>query len=1173
MKLIKKRWLSLAIAPALLVLIGFATPANATPYTSCASVPPTVSGDADITDTACVFANDVSASGHISVTATSINATNLTASNGALTLTSSGGPISTAALESVGGATTVTSSGGLISTTTITSVYGAIYVTSSGGDITTTDVSASGGPLNLQSSDKLTVNGTVQTDWDYIDINADSDIDVDQVFSGWKLTMVSTNGKIIADAGSSTADALKAKNYGAMIVKAKTTLDITGVVSSINGDITLESDDDLTTKKVDSGNNLKMTSNNGKITSDGGSTTNDVLIADNYGNVQVKAKTSLTLTGKTTAKKWNVELQANDDVTANEVNAGASMKIVSINGKIDIKDNDLKANTNDGFGNMLLVAKKTIATKNLQTKGTAKTGGIEIQANKGTTPVPFIIGGTGNDNGVNGTIDTTSTYGGGTDPTFIAGGIYVTNGSSGSTGDITINRADAMKVKASASRSGSIVLNAQNGTIAIPSGTALDVSGDTGGAGQVKLAAKTITFATDSIISASQPSGATYHGIFIAAETINFSGDTGLTLNANGDGAGMYAATVSIYPKGSLILSSTSNGSGTEYPYEYLGWYFSVTPQTTTLTFNGPSNSPLSISTNGSDTRINIVGNGTTLYGGDVTLEAKGKTNHSINLYDSLSSDSQGLSFNVTGDVTLDVSGDNGAGSGASGGDIYIGTDILNLNGHDYLLNAAGPSAGNGDGGTIYISSRIAATLSSGTKFSAIADAATSGTGDAQTIQFYTNSEDALFGDEPGQFYLSANGGANGGDGGTVTIAVSHVLLKEATSHDYSIGASALAADGKAGEILSYGTITAVDTNAKVRAKGHGSGDGGKFTSWYYIPTINFNVIKHIEVDGGSSIDPSDFDGSMTINGVTCQQWKLHSEDLFTDTYWNCANPASPQASDEIPVEAARALIANSTTTAALTSSTVRIFVHTNYATHNAFFNDVATAQEPGYTFREPNTAGVPVIVSVQKNCTDCLGHTGPYAFTDKEFKELTMHEVGHAIDYTAGTVIESVGTVYREYQLQDLLNLDYIAVGATQATSTPRPPCSLAGTAPFDGVQANLSPSSAPVSMCVGGAFNTAQLGTPPAGELNSSILQNYSRRIDRRELYAQTFAFVTVADPTNYVDPAADGVFAKTSGGSPTWFSCTLARANQNATGTGTIGAGCSTPVPAWYAALIAF
>jgi hypothetical protein len=562
------------------------------------------------------------------------------------------------------------------------------------------------------------------------------------------------------------------------------------------------------------------------------------------------------------------------------------------------------------------------------------------------------------------------------------------------------------------------------------------------------------------------------------------------------------------------------------------------------------------------------------LYGGNITIEAKGKTNHSINLYDSFSSDGLGLSFNVTGDVTLDVSGDNGAGSsGASGGNIYIGTDYLLLNGRDYLLKASGPSAGNGDGGKIYISSRLAATLGLATKFSAIADAASAGTGDAQTIEFYTNTEEALFGDEPGQFFLSANGGANGGDGGSVTISVLHIHLKAATSHEYSIGASALAADGKAGEILSYGTITAVDTNAKVRAKGHGSGDGGKFSSYYNVPSKNFNVIKHIEVDGGSSIDPSDFDGSMTINGVTCQQWKLHSEDLFTDTYWNCANPASPQASDEIPVEAARALIANSTTTAALTSSTVRIFVHTNYATHNAFFNDVATAQEPGYTFREPNTAGVPVIVSVQKNCTDCAGHTGLYAFTDKEFKEIGMHEVGHAIDYTAGTVIESAGSVYQDYRLRDLLNLDYIAVGATQATSTPRPPCSLTGTAPFDGVQAFPSPSAAPVSMCVGGALNTAQLGAIPASDPNSRILQNFSRRFERRELYAQTFAFVTVADPTNYADPTADGVFAKTSGGSPTWFSCTLGRANQNAAGTGTIGASCSTPVPAWYAALITF
>lgn len=898
-------------------------------------------GNADITDSSCTISS-LSATGHINITASGAVSIGTLSAGTSSSIT--GQSINaTGGISTNGGSLTLVSSNGLITTTALTSAYGGISITSAGsaGSITSTDVTSNGGPLTVISSNKVTFTGQVQTDFDYIDITAAQDIAVTKVYSGWKLKMVSTNGKIVANAGSTTADALKATNYGPMEVTAKKTLAITGVASSVNADITLMADGNITAKKISSGNSLIITSNTGLVTINGGSKTNVALKADNFGSIQVKAKTALTITGTTTATKYNVELQADNDVKANAVNAGASMKIVSITGKIDITTSDLKANTFDGGGNMLLVANKTIATKSLFTKGSAKTGGIEIQANKGTAPVPFIIGGTGNANGVNGNIDTTSANGGGTDPNFITGGIFITNGQSGSTGDITITSATNIKVKSTASRSGLIYLNAQDGTLSIPGGNALNTDAGTGGAGEIQLLAKTITVGADSTISASQTTGATNHGIRIAAETINYSGGSGLIIDANGDGVGGFSlAHVSIYPKGSLTLTSTSNSSGTDYPYQYLLWSTTVTPQATALNITGSGNSPLFISASGKDTAVDIRSKSTKFTGGDVTIEAKGKTNHSVSLYDV--GTGGGLSFSGSGAVTIDVSASEVAG--AEGGSVTVGTDQLTYDGSSVLcfavcanhaIKANGSTTGTGKGGNIYVYSAHPAILDPAKKLAIFADAAASGdaifvpTGGTGTkaIEFYPGGV-VPFGTDPGQVSLSALGGSTGGGGGSIVISVQGAELKTADA----INASARGGDGRGGNIYFFGPITKVESTATVKAVGKGSGKGGHFEA-YYNPSVTppsapppMDVNRVVTVDGGDSlltVAENDF-GRIRINSTTCQQ-RTTGLAPWPKTYWNCQHLDTSTLNDKRLYGGANKLHSNMKS--ALATAKIQIYI------------------------------------------------------------------------------------------------------------------------------------------------------------------------------------------------------------------------------------------------------
>ena len=183
--------------------------------------------------------------------------------------------------------------------------------------------------------------------------------------------------------------------------------------------------------------------------------------------------------------------------------------------------------------NVLLRAVGPISTKTIRTDGglgaaSVKMGGIQIEAYRNggiaADTAEFVIGSAGALNGVNGDLITHTTIGGGTDPVFMQGGVYVTMGGRFSTGSIRVDDMAAIKVRATQSRSGMIIMNSNLGTIFLPTGT-LNANGDMAnnqGAGLIFLLAKTLDVQPGTIISNNQSETAPGmgHQIFICVEKV-----------------------------------------------------------------------------------------------------------------------------------------------------------------------------------------------------------------------------------------------------------------------------------------------------------------------------------------------------------------------------------------------------------------------------------------------------------------------------------------------------------------------------------------------------------------------------------------------------------------------------------------------------------------------------
>jgi hypothetical protein len=636
---------------------------------------------------------------------------------------------------------------------------------------------------------------------------------------------ITINGSTITTTGAIAAG-------GALTVNGTSTVNMKALTGS---SVAVNTNANITTTTINSSSSLNVATTAGTVTTGAltGAGTGDLVITGT-GNVKTAAVVSggkinitssggtVTTTSLTSGNSGDIVIMSNGDLQTGAVKSGISFGATSTTGLIKVTST-ITTNIGANGGNVLLKANGNISSGAISTSGTARVGAVEIDANMGGASTVFTIG-QSTANGVV-SINTSTTTGGGTANNFVGGGLFITNGTASSTGGITVTSSAAINVAASASRSGLIFLNAQNGTITLPAASqALRSDGAAGqGAGQIALLANAVTTASGTVVSASQASGVagTSHGVVIAANTINLAG-TGMQVLGNGDGitGQSGSAFAAIVPKGAATITSTG-------VLNNLIW---------NLTIAGPYNQPVTVqgagaaftvSANGSNATTSLLAYPLTMTNGATTITSKGSTNHLVAIQNSGTlTGTSGLALTGSGAVLIDASG---LASGDLAGAVSLYVDKANITVPSFTIqaNAAGSS---GFGGNISFQSS-ALTLGSGTTSKMQANGPTgSGNGGSITV-FPGNMATALkLGTNAGDLQVIANGGTTGGDGGTIDVNPfpGDILIDTLNA----VSATVLGSSGNGGNVTLIGnpnvTVNNLLTGATINVDGKGTGNAGK---------------------------------------------------------------------------------------------------------------------------------------------------------------------------------------------------------------------------------------------------------------------------------------------------------------------------------------------------------
>lgn len=749
------------------------------------------------------------------------------------------------------------------------------------------------------------------------------------------------------------------------------------------------------------------------------------------GNITINVYSGKLTAEKLTSVDGRVFLFSNNEkIKTKKISAGTLVRIqTGVNGgstasTIDV--GDIVANTSNiqsGNANILLQAWGPISTKDIKTNGTLgpqskRSGAVQIDAYMGGSSTLFLLGAASN-NGINGSIDTRSTDGGGMQISRVESGVRITNGNQDSTGGITLSAMSNIKVKNSISRSGQIELNARKGVINLPAGE-LDASGVADRtAGFIYLMANKIVASDGTKIKANQSAaaGSVIHQVVIAAETIEFSGSSGLQITSDGNGVTpVQLSGVWIVPQGGL--TSTSTG-----PVESLLWQRSLFEFFTLkapVNFNGASGAPLTISANGNFTRVAISGYPINFTGGDLTIRARGSNDwHEVIMgyFDTGDLDGdKGLKFDNTGKVIVSTQALNN--QTGNGGDIQIQTDVITLNALEHEFRASGPSSvSNGDGGTIvFTGNQVLLPRASKAKFNA--DASESGGGNAQMLR---NQRKAIFfahgssniNIAKGEFSFSADSGQSFGNAGAIDIVASQGRATVQGSES-AVSASALSPSGKGGEIALLSNevklTVIVDLPGDLRAiraeGGVNDGAGGKVTITKAIgPNIStpINLDAMIKVDSGPNAPETGvFHGSITMNKspiddqpLTCQRLKNQTV-AYPNSYWYCGT--TPEKSGVV-MNSIKGMPSSSLDE--LDTYNAPIFVFRLVEEYNAFLVDNKSVEGADYAFTVLLDDQHKIVVLEAQSFGPAIQYFG-----DDLVSFVARHEAGHILDIQFGSEV-----------------------------------------------------------------------------------------------------------------------------------------------------------------------
>jgi len=672
----------------------------------------------------------------------------------------------------------------------------------------------------------------------------------------------------------------------------------------------------------------------------------------------------------------------------------------------------------DVDGNILIQAVGNISIKQVKTGGelnenSPRSGAVQIDANQGGANTPFLIG-AASDNGISEFIDTRSTIGGGSNQIFTIGGVRVTNGFTSSTGGITVVSSNVIRVQNSSSKSGWIILNAQNGKLEIRGNLKSD--GTAGfGAGNIFLLADTVETADTVKISADQDDNATFgHQILISAKDIKYFGGAGLKISADGK-ANPQVVSVYLVPKNNLVPLSTNNVTA-------LTWSFQqptpIGQLDSELNFIG-FGSKLDVSANGNDAQILITGYPIKFQGGRPTITAKGNSGQKITIgFFGQFQAKEGLVFQTNERVLLDASAKSSDGNG---GIIYTSVDQATLLSPNHIFRSNALTGGNGKGGDVYFINEMM-NLADAPKVQIEADGSE---GKGGNIFLSTKGNTANLRLRNGDFSLSAKGGANtSGQGSAIFIVNNSTSLTEILRPDENepaVDASSQSGNGGFIKISGSSQISMPRTNypspdyVALDARGRGGlggtvylgtpnlvGDGSKVTR---------NILALVRVEGADSIGTNQLYGRIGVDvdgqGVFCRQWK--TELSWPKSYWNCTSPENPDPFDSKIVDAANAipaaLKAQLSNTLSSENSRVQIFLMSDYrSSYPKFFftNAIAPFQyQFGITNLDPNRVSVAFALAEDANgnlaAVEALGNSSTMR------QGTIVHELGHQLDFIWG--------------------------------------------------------------------------------------------------------------------------------------------------------------------------
>jgi len=650
-----------------------------------------------------------------------------------------------------------------------------------------------------------------------------------------------------------------------------------------------------------------------------------------------------------------------------------------------------------------------------------------------------------------------------------------------------------------------------------------------GNAGSVYFQTGSLTLgsSTKAVVTSNGPTNGTGNGNYvdISPGTITTlrlgtaGGDLQVLANAGKNGGN--GGTIFMNPNGSIVIDTANAVSAS-------------VPTTNTNGMGGIvrlyGNPGFSVTSGITGASINVDGRGTGM-GGQIALQGSGTTTIGTAAGGlSLSAQNNGgtggggsidygYATNVTVSGTVSASAGTGSGSTATGGTIKI-HDIgqLTVSG---TLSANG--GGSGTAGSITLSSTsYNKMVLDNSKIHADGDPNGSGSGNQITI---TNAGPISLDTTT----LTAQGGGSGGDGGYINIAVTGTgQVPIDVSLATPINASANPTNGGMGGHVVINSASG-STNVQTGLPGP------------------LDVNTYIKVSGASG---ASFDGSISLNGLLCQQQPV-SYSPFPTSYWDCVSPANPTVTDKIPATLAGTSLSttlkNKLGTIQGGATTDQIYVFTDATSFSQFFAvyPAKPTTNAGFTLNV-GTAQSKTYVAPFENASLPVG--GYSALTMEQLQESTAHELGHGVDLVYGQSNQSANATFVADAVNDLLTLDFSVLGTNGKTSTPRPPCSTNNTAPFDNV----------VDESTGAQFCNASTGklvsSKYSGMTNSLIIATSAPGIFPtaqpllyQELYAQAFAYQLFVKPQNITPSSSfvttvNGVFARVvTSQTYNYFACT--------------------------------